>query len=538
MSLAERLAIREFETLAEAIVLRGHYKPGGDSGASLRTILAKSHPALYPHVDEADRVDVAALMYVLRRLPDQFWNVRQITVSREVCKDVQDDFPMVRTEARRRPTYKTGEGTYATALRGGTSDLLDFMSAVTCFQIEADKIRAKHAHYRAKRDEDDSEFGVWDDIENLDDDAMEGDRRHGLLHALSVEFHASYADVKALDAALRGNLPELTRAIVRSGSKDLKIIFADAFGLVADYGTRARAWAAAVCRAVETLGLGDREVFVVSSNLHSMVNCLSPYVRERARAESWQDVNDYERLRQLLYDDATAEARVERDEAGGIYKLDTPEHMPVCQLIDLARVESDLIDDRVPWGGRTDGILLNMDYAFGEEGFFLFNELLEILGARVRGIYIMGKAGSLVGDRGDVMLPTFFVKLGSGDVYDVHNCMTPSDFDGFAGLDVRAGGPMLTVAGTFLQNRVALSYFRDRWNALGVEMEGTPYARALAQARLRGRISEPVCIGVAYYASDAPLASDLLSEPLREEGARAVYAVTIAILRNVLRQES
>ena len=152
--------------------------------------------------------------------------------------------------------------------------------------------------------------------------------------------------------------------------------------------------------------------------------------------------------------------------------------------------------------------------------------------------YIMGKAGSLVGDRGDIMLPTFFVKLGSGDVYEVHNCMTASDFDGFAGLDVHVGGPMLTVAGTFLQNRVALSYFRDRWNALGVEMEGTPYARALAQARLRGRISAPVCIGVAYYASDAPLSSDLLSEPLGDEGARAVYAVTIAILRNVLGQES
>jgi len=538
MSLAERLAIREFETLAEAIVLRGHYKPGGDSGASLRAILAKSHPALYPHVDDADCVDAGALMYVLRRLPDQFWNVRQITVSRDVCKDVQNDFPMVRTEARRRPTYKTGEAMYATALRGGTSDLLDFMSSVTCFQIEADKIRAKYEHYRAKGDEDDSEFGVWDDIEKLDDDAMDADRRHGLLHALSVEFRASYADVKALDAALHGNLPELTRAIVHSGSKDLKIIFADAFGLVADYGTRATAWAAAVCKAVETLGLGDREVFVVSSNLHSLVNCLSPYVRERARAESWQDVNDYERLRQLLDDDATAKARAECDEAGGIYKLDTPEHMPVCQLIDLARVESDLIDDRVPWGGRTDGILLNMDYAFGEEGYFLFNELLESLGARVRGIYIMGKAGSLVGDRGDIMLPTFFVKLGSGDVYDVHNCMTASDFDGFAGLDVHADGPMVTVAGTFLQNRVALSYFRDRWNALGVEMEGTPYARALAQARLRGRISAPVSIGVAYYASDAPLSSDLLSEPLGNQGARAVYAVTIAILRNVLGQES
>ena len=61
MSLAERLAIQEFETLASAIVLRGYYKPGGDSGASLRQIMAKSSPALYPYVADPDRVDAAAL---------------------------------------------------------------------------------------------------------------------------------------------------------------------------------------------------------------------------------------------------------------------------------------------------------------------------------------------------------------------------------------------------------------------------------------------------------------------------------------------
>ena len=61
MSLEERLAIQEFETLASGIILRGYYKPGGDSGASLRQIMAKSRPALYPYVGDPDRVDVGAL---------------------------------------------------------------------------------------------------------------------------------------------------------------------------------------------------------------------------------------------------------------------------------------------------------------------------------------------------------------------------------------------------------------------------------------------------------------------------------------------
>ena len=96
---------------------------------------------------------------------------------------------------------------------------------------------------------------------------------------------------------------------------------------------------------------------------------------------------------------------------------------------------------------------------------------------------------------------------------------------------------MLTVAGTFLQNRVVLEYFRDRWGALGVEMEGTPYARALAQAKLRGRVKDPLSVGVAYYASDAPLSSDLLSTPLGDEGMKSTYTVTVAILRDILCQQ-
>ena len=84
MSLAERLAIQEFETLANAIILRGYYKPGGDSGISLRQIMAKSQPALYPYVSDPDRVDIGALGYVLNRLPDGFWKIRQITISREI----------------------------------------------------------------------------------------------------------------------------------------------------------------------------------------------------------------------------------------------------------------------------------------------------------------------------------------------------------------------------------------------------------------------------------------------------------------------
>ena len=310
MSLEERLAIQEFETLASGIILRGYYKPGGDSGASLRQIMAKSRPALYPYVGDPDRVDVGALAYVLNRLPDGLWKIRQITISREISPAVQADFPSVPTSARRRPTYSTGKDSYATAFRGGTTDLLDFISSVTCYQIEADKIRNKYRHHRVKKEDDASQFSVWDDMERLDTGAeMPPDQRNSLLHALAVELRAEYSEVKDLDAALSGRFPELVQSIVHSGGKDLKVIFADSFGLVADYSHRAKSWTASVCQSVDELGLGDREVFVVSSNRHSIVNCLSPYLREAASEQGWQDTNDYVRAKELLAGESEQQAK-------------------------------------------------------------------------------------------------------------------------------------------------------------------------------------------------------------------------------------
>jgi hypothetical protein len=94
---------------------------------------------------------------------------------------------------------------------------------------------------------------------------------------------------------------------------------------------------------------------------------------------------------------------------------------------------------------------------------------------------------------------------------------------------------MLTVSGTFLQNEGVLKYFRDNWKALGVEMEGIPYAKAVRHAILRRRVDPAVRLGVVYYASDAPLSGDLLSVPLGDTGIVPAYAASLAILRSIFK---
>lgn len=504
MGMENRLAVEEFTALARGIILRGFYKPGGDSGAGLRRLMILSAPSLYPHAADPDRIDVEALRYVLQRLPDRIWEVTDFTVARSISTAVARDFTPVATAARRRPTYRTAPGSLVTSFRGGMSDLLDFISAVTCYQIETDKMRAKAAAAALKDDDSDSAASVWDRLGS----PCTGQERNSLLHALSVEFRCGYDQLKELDVLLGGSLPDFVHTASRSHSRALKVTFTDRFGLVGSYNRKAKQWAGIVAGAV---GNASR-IHLVSSNRHSLVNLMSPWVAA-LRSEG----RDWSHIRHILEDPGTLRERMEADAGAGILTVPVPDDMPFCQTALLSPRET----------------VVNMDYAFGEEGFFILNELCETLGSRLAGVFIIGKAGTLVGSRGDVMLPSYFVKQGTGDVYGVENCLSPDDFPPDFPFKVHSGGPMLTVDGTFMQNADVLSYFRNNWGAIGVEMEGIPYVRALAQAVLRGRIPGGLPVGVAYYASDAPLMGDTLSVPLGDSGVEPVYAATGAVLSRI-----
>ncbi|HBD10407.1 MAG TPA: hypothetical protein DCZ69_19325, partial [Syntrophobacteraceae bacterium] len=81
----------------------------------------------------------------------------------------------------------------------------------------------------------------------------------------------------------------------------------------------------------------------------------------------------------------------------------------------------------------------------------------------------------------------------------------PEDFNGYRDVFV---GPVITVLGTSLQNRDVLETFRtSTWKAVGLEMEGGHYQRAINAAMIRGHIRKDVKVRYAYYASDNPLKS-------------------------------
>jgi hypothetical protein len=150
----------------------------------------------------------------------------------------------------------------------------------------------------------------------------------------------------------------------------------------------------------------------------------------------------------------------------------------------------------------------------------------------------MGKAGILSGVKGDIMLATAHVIEGSAHNYIFHNDLCEADFDG----DTRVfTGPMITVLGTSLQNRAVLKRFQTTsWRAVGLEMEGGHYHRAISAAMLRGHIPESVKVRYAYYASDNPLVSGqtLSSGGMGIEGIKPTYMTTKVILKKIFGQEA
>ena len=132
------------------------------------------------------------------------------------------------------------------------------------------------------------------------------------------------------------------------------------------------------------------------------------------------------------------------------------------------------------------------------------------------------------------MLATAHVFEGTAHNYRVNNDMRKEDFE--AGVDVYVG-PIITVFGTSLQNHDLLQRFQtSSWKAVGLEMEGGHYQRAITSAVIRGHIGTDVKTRYAYYASDNPLMSGetLASGSMGEEGIKPTYMITKVILEKIL----
>lgn len=516
--------------------------------AKLLPLYAALRPAIHPLVD-SHRIDTSALGYVIRRLPRNVTRTFAYLLTDEipaVYRDTRTLFEHVPTNARRRDVWEMLPGSSLVLLRNGISDLVDLISCLCLYAVEARKIRRRFTDpkvvsrlARASR-----EVGApgsmlnglpFDDAEREGLESIWGE--HTPARVLEIVKHRETFAVTIRRHSERYNSRRTELWTKQLAGACRSLISADP----ADFGS-------------------DYPVHIVSSNTHSVGNCLSSWYsvhgdEMRAWAESTSHpllgsswLNEYDFLYAIARDyftanPAAAEAAALAEVEQGIHRLrETASTGIQVQLIDMDRVCRSAVDPAAVSASRGEpGLIVNIDYAFGAQAEHILRSLLLLFGRNVRSVRFLGKAGALVGNRGDILVPTGFVEQSGDQLYamqDDYDERLPTTCSALEqrlpGGTVHAGS-MLTVDGTLLQNKDMLRFYRYVWSCIGMEMEGAYYYRQYREAQNTGLIDPDVRAGFYYYVSDIPLqhAANLSARLAPHEGVPPLYAITRHVLATI-----
>ncbi len=547
-----RIAIRTFKILADSMTLQGSYKPSGRIGEKLAEALKQLSPEIYGSMSDTRVVELHGLEYVFDRMPKGIEKCTRITLTAQ--EDFQDtSFAKIVPLKRRRVSYAVSEKEYCFVITTGKSEIYDILTHITFLNIEAWKI------YRQVCNRGEGVSPEWTELERITsiEDSLVGEELEQAIWNLSIILGRTYKETWEAYEHLERNRQEYNtnsslftiiygigkRVIEEQSSKknELVVYFTPSLHEMIDHQTHASLWAGALKASLCRLQLLDRPIHIVSANMHSMRNLL---YGPGTLTESGEAVPDdlYAMVRAIRDREKDVEAYAAKH--GFTFQADGSGSTIDINIIDMSQLDQQHLHPSLklnyPFLKETQPVLIVIDYAFGTQAFDIMDELLNpdsrhgaINSLDIKSISIMGKAGVLPGKKGDIMLATAHVMEGTADNYIVNNDLSAADFDDTVTVYT---GPMVTVVGTSLQNRDVLGRFHSSaWQAVGLEMEGGHYQRAISGAIIQGHIPATMKTRYAYYASDNPLVSGqtLASGPMGDEGIVPTYMISKVILEKI-----
>lgn len=547
-----RAAIERLYIIMRHLFIRGSYKPLGVSGSSIIKSLLTLNPEIYGSMADEEKVELDGLLYVIDRLPRGIEECRQINlISREGYE--KSSFEVIIPSKRRRNCYRVDKDQMYIEVTRGRSDIYDMLTHLTFIYIEARKIR-KHALDHKER-----KTLAWKKLEEIVEKHGEKQKysiEQGFAH-LSVLLGRTYEETE--QGYHKFNSSNSNNSLFHSvywlgklaideytNGQSREITFSSTLRERIGHHTYGELWATKIKKYLYENNLVQRPLHIISANLHSIVNSLyAPVVLAKdKRTETIEELaeqlsnRDNEKLRKKVIEYAENNGLVEIADTSGtnitVQIIDTTK-LPVEKLSTELAINTKVVDEAKP-------VLLVMDYAFGEQAYETMDELLKnydtekkTIPINVQSISVMGKAGVLDGKKGDIMVPTAHVFEGTADNYPINNDFSREDFVNI-GIPV-SEGTMVSVLGTSLQNKDVLEYFlKSSWKAIGLEMEGAHYQKAIQSAsKIRKSIKEDVKLRYAYYASDNPLltSNTLAAGSLGLEGVKSTYAISVKILNKI-----
>ena len=541
-------AIERLYVSMRHLFYRGFFKPSGISGESLRSLLMTINPEIYGTMSVPNKIELDGLLYVLDRLPEGIEECSFIHLTSDEGFE-KGSFEVIVPKKRRRNCYRIDQHQMNIEVLLGRSEIYDILTHLTFLYIEADKIM----NLAFISDENDRPTRAWRIIEEV----AKGEKKFSRKEKEVALIHLSSLLGRTFDETLNAynnfgddaNPDRLFKIIYHLGNesfndnkkiREREVHFSAILRERVGHHFFGEKWANKVKEVLAENNLQMRPLHIISANMHSVKNML--YANDAIGKKPTKNV-DFKLYEEISNKKSLQEKVLAHSQKAGLIYIDDQSGSNIdVQIIDLAKTDL----KNTPFAGikfSGDDVVMVFDYAFGEQAYEVMDELLrpydfngEIYTMKVKSISIMGKAGILMGEKGDIMIPTSHVFEGTADNYPFENALTLTDFEDDE-LQAFEGG-MVTVLGTSLQNKDILRYFMDTsWKAIGLEMEGAHYQKAIQVAsKIRHHISEDLFVMYAYYASDNPLetGSTLSSGGLGLTGVKPTYLITLRILEKIL----
>jgi hypothetical protein len=549
-----RLAIRTFKTIADALILRGYYKPSGRSGEKLSESLQVFEPEIYGSMSDHRIVELQGLEYVMDRLPRGTEKCNRIILT--AGEDFQDtSFEKITPLKRRRHSYIVSEKEICFVITRGLTEIYDILTHITFLNIEAQKIHRQICH------KEEGTCSEWHELEDAvnGEQALSGSALDQAIWNLSIILGRTYSEAldvyKSFDVhhGKNGNFNNGLFAIIygmgqrvideiASKNNLLTIYFTPSLQEMIGRHKYATLWANNIKEHLYKHGMQERNIHIVSANMHSMRNVVygAGFLENKNETVPDDMYDMVSKLRGLDVD-----VREYGLDHGLHYIRDTSQSNIDVLVFDTEKFSEHTLHPSVArdfeFIAQEKPVIVVIDYAFGAQAYDILDELLrpfeineELLKFKIASVNVMGKAGTLPGEKGDIMLASAHVMEGSANNYIVENDLVVEDFD--VGYPIHVG-PMVTVLGTSLQNRDVLARFHtSSWKAVGLEMEGGHFQRAISAAIIQEHVSKNIKIRYAYYASDNPLhiGETLASGSLGDDGIVPTYMITKALLQKIV----
>ncbi len=529
---------------------RGFYKPMGVSGETLREGLLLLRPEIYGSIAE-EKAELDGLLYVIDRLPKGIEECRFINLTSDEGYG-SSHFEVIIPLKRRRNCYRIDSEQMNIEITRGRSEIYDILTHLTFLFIESHKISN-----RVLINEKGHTTRDWTKLEKAvtsKQKLTQNEREIAITHAGNIlgrtfeEIQSIYQSFSTSDQPERllHIIYWLGKLAIEESLKNTKrtVTFSPVLRERLGHHIHGEEWATTIKQTLKSHQLLDRPLHVISANLHSVMNTIhAPKALKSLNAQN--DIFDiYEKLSHSSNGTLRNKVNELALKEGMIYIKDKSGTNIDVQIFDTSKIDFSKVDLNINKKDKDseNPIIFVMDYAFGEQAYETIDELLKPFNEstgnthlNIKSVSVMGKAGILEGDKGDIMIPSAHINEGTADNYPFTNELQKEDFKGH---DVSVyEGAMVTVLGTSLQNKEILKFFHDStWNVIGLEMEGAHYQKAIqAASKVRNSISPDVKVRYAYYASDNPLktGSTLASGGLGTSGVKPTYLITRKILEQI-----